>query len=55
MAEELLENKANKSTVSSALHKKLNKKDFEETLKTKVDVQDVQNLINCLANKVENQ
>jgi len=48
---EVLNTKANKESVINALHRKANKNEIEAILKNKIELEDMQNLINLLNNK----
>lgn len=50
---EALASKASKESVINALHRKANKAETEAMIKSKVDIEDFQNIINSLNNKID--
>ncbi len=50
---EALASKASKDSVINALHRKANKAEIEAMVKAKLDIEDFQNLVNIVNNKVE--
>jgi len=51
--EEQLSDKASKQSVAQALHRKLNKQEFDEVLAKKADLADIQRVFAALDSKVE--
>ena len=51
--EEQLGDKASKQSVAQALHRKLNKQEFDEMLTKKADLQDIQRVLTALDSKVD--
>lgn len=51
--EEILGDKASKQSVATALHRKVNKPEFDEMLAKKADLIDIQRILSTLDTKVD--